>query len=768
MLEINHLCKSYKSKSGASVKALDDISLKFPKTGMVFILGKSGSGKSTLLNVLGGLDSFDSGEFYVKGTPVHNFKQNKFDSYRNTYVGFIFQEYNILDEFTVGQNIALAMQLQNQKPTSEAINKILADVDLDGLGDRKPNELSGGQKQRVAIARALIKNPQIIMADEPTGALDSKTGIQIFDVLKNLSRERLVIIVSHDREFSEKYADRIIEIKDGQVLSDVSCASGKRVPVQENVIYHANEITVKKNYVLTQKDLKEINEYLKHQKANLTIKSGKTDDYKGAGKGRFTKTDESKIVTDKSGFTLIKSKLPLGRAFKMGTSGLKHKKFKLVMTIFLSLISFSLLGMSISIALATPQSATQNALYDSYINFASFNKEFYDAKNKNVYYDPIGFDDSDLEVIKKETGCLTIPVYETGYGVSSDDVDEGPLRQHEAYVSEFSGYVLLNDDLKGKFTYVPGGKDPTNENEIAIPDYLAWSYADYGKGGLEQIKEPAELVNQKIHLDKEYTVTGIIDTGFDFSIGRYADIRKHAWNDPYSAEISVMMNELYSFKQCSIDACVLVTQHLQYATQKVVRVVAPFDTTDKSLIKKVVNFSYDHLALSEAEKAIPELSEATYRRLVLSDYISQGVRMAFNTMQVLTQVFLYVGLAFVVFSGLLLANFISNSITYQKKEIGILRAIGSRSADVFKIYFAESFVIATINFILSAVASWAIMTFAINPNISAAIGGFSIFSFGIIPILVVFGVSYLSAFAATYLPVKHIARKRPIEAIRNK
>ncbi len=222
------------------VKALDDISLKFPKTGMVFILGKSGSGKSTLLNVLGGLDSFDSGEFYVKGTPVHNFKQNKFDGYRNTYVGFIFQEYNILDEFTVGQNIALAMQLQNQKPTSETINKILADVDLDGLGDRKPNELSGGQKQRVAIARALIKNPQIIMADEPTGALDSKTGIQIFDVLKSLSKDRLVIIVSHDREFSEKYADRIIEIKDGQVLSDVSCASGIRVPVQENVLYHSN------------------------------------------------------------------------------------------------------------------------------------------------------------------------------------------------------------------------------------------------------------------------------------------------------------------------------------------------------------------------------------------------------------------------------------------------------------------------------------------------------------------------------------------------
>ncbi len=755
------------------VKALDDISLKFPKTGMVFILGKSGSGKSTLLNVLGGLDSFDSGEFYVKGTPVHNFKQNKFDSYRNTYVGFIFQEYNILDEFTVGQNIALAMQLQNQKPTSETINKILADVDLDGLGDRKPNELSGGQKQRVAIARALIKNPQIIMADEPTGALDSKTGIQIFDVLKNLSKDRLVIIVSHDREFSEKYADRIIEIKDGQVLSDVSCASGKRVPVQENVIYHANEITVKKNYVLTQKDLKEINEYLKHQKANLTIKSGKADGYKGAGKGRFTKTDESKIVTDKSGFTLIKSKLPLGRAFKMGTSGLKHKKFKLVMTIFLSLISFSLLGMSISIALATPQSATQNALYDSYINFASFSKQFYDKKDRSIWNDDYAdFKPADLEIIKKETGFSVIPVNVGWYSLSSEDINYDELSNHEAFASSISGYVLTKD-LTTELTYVPSnpaGHNPRDNTEIAIPDYLAWSYVKYGIGTLAGMEKTTELVGETIHIfvpsgTSDYKVTGIIDTGFNFNDGRYAAARRITNSEERSAEVSTIMNEIRSFREDSIDGCVLVTNALE-TDPRPSRAVARFDTTDKSLIKKVANFSYEHLSLTDEEKA--GLPSAVYRRFILNDYISQSISMAFNTMQILTQVFLYVGLAFVVFSGLLLANFISNSITYQKKEIGILRAIGSRSADVFKIYFAESFVIATINFILSAAASWAIMTFAINPNISAAIGGFTIFSFGIIPILVILGVSYLSAFAATYLPVKHIARKRPIEAIRNK
>ena len=172
MIEVRNLYKTYKPKKGKAVEALKNISLKFEDKGLVFILGKSGSGKSTLLNMLGGLDKFDAGEIIIKGKSSSDFTQSDFDSYRNTFIGFIFQEYNILNDFTVGANIALSMELQGKKPTKEALNSILDEVDLTGFASRKPNELSGGQKQRVAIARALIKNPEIIMADEPTGALD--------------------------------------------------------------------------------------------------------------------------------------------------------------------------------------------------------------------------------------------------------------------------------------------------------------------------------------------------------------------------------------------------------------------------------------------------------------------------------------------------------------------------------------------------------------------------------------------------------------------
>ena len=198
MLQVKNLVKRYTTK-GETVTALDHVSVDFPEKGMVFLLGKSGSGKSTLLNVSGGLDSPDEGEVIVKGKSSKDFSKSDFDSYRNTYLGFIFQEYNILNELTVAENVALALELQGKPREKSLVDSILEQVDLKGLGDRRPNTLSGGQKQRVAIARALVKDPEIIMADEPTGALDSATGAQVFDTLKKLSAEKLVVVVSHDR-----------------------------------------------------------------------------------------------------------------------------------------------------------------------------------------------------------------------------------------------------------------------------------------------------------------------------------------------------------------------------------------------------------------------------------------------------------------------------------------------------------------------------------------------------------------------------------------
>lgn len=214
MLQLKNISKTYKTSKGVETKALKNINLTFPQKGMVFVLGKSGSGKSTLLNIIGGLDQANEGEVIINGKSSREFTQVDYDAYRNTYVGFIFQDFNLMDEYTIEKNIALALQLQQKEESKEVIERLLTQLGLEGYAQRYPNELSGGQKQRVAIARALVKQPRILMADEPTGALDSATGKEIFDTLKELSKEKLVIVVSHDQEAAHTYADRIIEFKD--------------------------------------------------------------------------------------------------------------------------------------------------------------------------------------------------------------------------------------------------------------------------------------------------------------------------------------------------------------------------------------------------------------------------------------------------------------------------------------------------------------------------------------------------------------------------
>lgn len=261
MLSIKNLTKIYKikGKGEKQVIALNNVTIDFPETGLVFLLGKSGSGKSTLLNTIGGLDKFDSGEVIIKGKSSKQFKQSDFDAYRNTFIGFIFQEYNILDEFTVGKNLALALELQGKKADKEHVEALLDQVDLHGYSKRKPNQLSGGQKQRIAIARALIKDPQIIMADEPTGALDSNTGRQVMDTLKKLSKDKLVIIVSHDREFAEIYGDRVVELKDGQVISDVTKHEVEAQKTSSGIsIIDDKIIHIKKGQKISKEDLIEI------------------------------------------------------------------------------------------------------------------------------------------------------------------------------------------------------------------------------------------------------------------------------------------------------------------------------------------------------------------------------------------------------------------------------------------------------------------------------------------------------------------------------
>ena len=223
MLQLNHIKKEYKTGDLVQ-KALDDVSLNLRDNEFVAILGPSGSGKTTLLNVIGGLDRYDSGDLIINGISTKKYTDRDWDSYRNHTIGFVFQSYNLIPHQTVLSNVELALTISGISG-AERRSRATKALEQVGLGDqlhKHPSEMSGGQMQRVAIARALVNNPDILLADEPTGALDSDTSIQVMELLKEVAKDRLVVMVTHNPELAEQYATRIVRLRDGVIQSDTA------------------------------------------------------------------------------------------------------------------------------------------------------------------------------------------------------------------------------------------------------------------------------------------------------------------------------------------------------------------------------------------------------------------------------------------------------------------------------------------------------------------------------------------------------------------
>ena len=914
MLETKELVKIYKPKKGVPVTALDKVSLKFPDKGMVFLLGKSGSGKSTLLNVLGGLDSYDGGEIIIKGVSSKNFKQQHFDSYRNTYVGFIFQEYNVLDEFSVGANIALAIELQNRKASDGEINDILKQVDLEGFGSRKPNELSGGQKQRVAIARALVKKPEIIMADEPTGALDSATGRQVFDTLKKLSETKLVIVVSHDREFAEQYADRIIELSDGVVISDVELDTAPAAEEEKTDLnFHDNVVEVPCGYHLTEEDRAAINAYIeKLKEGSLEI----TVSRKNEASKKFVATDTSKIKTeDGSTFKLIKSKLPLKNAFKIGASGLKHKKIRLVFTILLSCIAFGLFGLSDTFGAYNHIKTCTNSLVDSEVKYLSVAKSKKIDNNGNYYWRDYGYkiSEKDLTEITNGVGVPMHGVYTPANSDLSFDTQTNPEvelteTEYNIYSRTFSGFAEINDSVINNmgFKLLAGTLPDGTKDEIAVSEYIfeIFKKAEYFDGETyntakdgtktpvyQRINEVNDLIGKTVTLDKvKYTITAVVDTGFDIS--RYTSLTEKKDHQTKAEQMLdyVLYNEFCSSSAYSYAGVIMVGREkiekliserppMSEITEGYINFYSPTDnySVDSNYMARLQDIKGENIIWLDGEKKTlgekeiiatldvinpynEELGSEAFAKSLKSkntlsaweynfyndentegwklvgiiDNVTEGNKSKLNStlvtsdsvfkkytegpdkiysfavgampkekeevrsavaycycedsnvryqiqnsvtfeldsvndaLKIMSKYFFWIGIGFAAFAALMLANFIGTSISYKKQEIGILRAIGSRSNDVFRIFFAESFIIAMINFVLSSIGVFA-ATVIINQLMRIEVGILiTILSFGIRQLLLLLAVSIFVAFIASFLPVKRIASKRPIDAIRNR
>ena len=575
MLELKNVRKTYKTKSG-EVHALDGVSLTFPSKGMVFITGKSGCGKTTLLNVIGGLDGFDEGEISILGRSFSTFSPTEYDGYRNTLIGFIFQEYNLLPEFTVEKNIKIAMEIQGGAIDEQAFNALVKSVGIHDLMNRKPNELSGGQRQRVAIARALLKNPRIIMGDEPTGALDSNTGTQVLDTLKELSKEKLVIIVSHDQDFAEKYADRIIKLVDGRVEEDITFSENE---IETNISDNGHSIVVKQGAILNEEEKDLI---------ALAVKERKKIEFTEKLSYRQSQeTGEVINVTPDSPVVLKKSKMKLKSSVALGVKSLGVKPFRLLFTVLLSAIAFAVFGLFDTIANFSTANVISNLLRTASSPTVVAGGEYVINEKENDSYD-VKISQDEIDKLEDRTGFTIKGIYDldenkNGFTRTTYAINEiyssNVLLGKKYYTNYVNGFIefdrseISDDGNLGSFgyklmygeypelRYIGETKVVDGESlyDIAISSYLAESIIHYLNGNPlsdKVIKLLPDLIGEKITVkSQQYTIIGIIDCG-DIP-ERYAPLKE---STSTNNSIYTLSEDFSSYINSGAHKCIFVAE----------------------------------------------------------------------------------------------------------------------------------------------------------------------------------------------------------------
>ena len=498
MIEIKKLEKTYSSK-GTDVKALKDVTLQFPEQGMVFIMGKSGCGKTTLLNCIGGLDTVTNGEIIIDGKSSKSFESKDYDEYRNFYFGYVFQEYNLLSKLTVGDNIGLALRLQGKNSALEDINKVLHDINLDGYNKRRVNKISGGERQRIAIARAFIKNANVILADEPTGSLDSGTGEQIYNILQGIAKEKLVIVVTHDQVSAEKYGDFIIEMEDGVVVSE-----RKNEPQTETIITES----------------------------------------------KTTQNNEIKMKKKKAG---LKTKDIL----KLGLKGLISKPIRATMSIILITVALITLGLFLS----TSQFFKDDYLEKLIIKNEDYNFTITQhVVNRAGEHAESNLSKAELDEIEEltgnEYGYTFEPLDLVLRGITQS------YNYNRYFVSNIAGMKEINEEyLKANdFEYV--GVLPNNYNELAVSEYIFEHYQSSGFFLLETYYPKEEITSKEDFLnlnpsikvgDEIFDITAIIDTKIN-------DDKYKVLQGDYNVDQSGLENDHRKYVKNGIPSCYFVKE----------------------------------------------------------------------------------------------------------------------------------------------------------------------------------------------------------------
>ena len=766
MLELKHIKKSY--KTGNFVQhALKDVSIKFRKNEFVAILGPSGSGKTTLLNIIGGLDRYDSGDLIINNKSTKQFKATDWDSYRNNCIGFIFQTYNLIGHISVLENVEMALTLSGYKRKDKR-KKALEALDKVGLKDhayKKPNQLSGGQMQRVAIARALVNDPDIILADEPTGALDSKTSIQIMDLIKEIAKDKLVIMVTHNASLAEEYATRIIEFKDGEVVHDSNPIKKEEketgaVHIRKTVLSYLSALHLSFNNIKTKKGRTfltafaasigiigialilslsngfqiQIDEFEKSTLSQMPI----TISEQSIQLDEETMEEQMQVVTnDKEKYPTRKEVIPID---SLADSMLHQNIITEDYINYIEALDQSLLGgkayqRATALNLITEKEDgtyqkvnTGTTMNDMWQVFPSRTEEVeagvveenYDVLAGNLDSKELGL----ILAIDSKNGVNKTLLETLGFSgeenVSFDQLlgKEMKVVLNNDYYQNYGNYFMPNTDYEALYQ---------NENDITVRIKA-----------IIRGKEDKEMITNGSTM---YYTEALIDQVIDQN--KESDIVKAQEERDYN----ILSGSAFDEEN----------------TKEIALSYLGADTVPSAIYLYPKDFN----SKDEITEYLDKYNEGKEEQdqIVYTDMAAMMSDLSGNIMDAITVVLIAFSSISLVVSSIMIAIITYISVLERTKEIGILRALGARGKDITRVFNAETMIIGFCSGVLGLLIAY-LLTFPANRVIENLTGLAGVAKLNPIHALILLIISITLTVLSGFIPAKMASKKDPVVALR--
>ena len=689
MLKLENITKIYEGKDFKQI-ALNDITIAFRQNEFVSILGPSGSGKTTFLNIIGGLDKYTQGNLIIDGISTRKYKERDWNNYRSKKVGFIFQNYNLINHQTVLSNVLLSLNIGG-KPKRESVKlakKVLRDVGLENYIKKKPKQLSGGQMQRVAIARALVTNPDIILCDEPTGALDSQTSIQIMEILKNISKEKLVIMVTHNVTLANKYSDRVIALKDGIITYDTNPYE------EENYCLKKNKSKRKSMNKLTSLSLSLQNLLTKKSRTLLTSFAGSIGIIGIALVLSLSKGAQKYInKIEKDTFssypiTIEESYIDYQNMFDKEKESCKDGSICSINDLTNNVVNDNKINSISKFSNMLKQNYEDinnytldiNYNYDINLNIYKDNKK---VENTSLYFKE--FFDSNSPLLKEYTLIYgKLPEKYNELVIVTDENGKLPL--------SLMKNLFINDDLNTSKNINISYEKIIESKFKLLPET---SYYVYENDTWQFIKSNQDKINKILDKGINLTITGILKLNKNAVISESGFIG-------YSKKLINYLND--EVNSSDIKKSILENKDINPLTNDLYDENMTYDDLLKNINIdsenpiKIDIYPKDYKSKEKIESIIKKYNEENIDdKVYYIDYLKVFLNSITSLIKMITYVLTaFIGVSLVV-SSIMISIITYISVLERTKEIGILRALGASKKDVKNIFKAETIIIGTIS-----------------------------------------------------------------------